>query len=201
MGCGTAVKLIKLSPTVNFLIGLEPNDQMLKTALSNIENKKISNALLVRGFAEGLPFKDNQFDIVTVMLAPHNTKEVYRVLKPNGYAIVEKIGNNDKQELKNFFGKDSLGWRGYLCGTSQENRISTYNREFGDLFREFKILNGEWDTYYSKEGLTLLLEETPTIRNFDITNDKNILTAYAKKYSTKKGIPVKQNRILIIARK
>ncbi len=203
IGCGTASKLIKIASDSNYkeIIGLEPNKRMRDKAQENVLRSNFENIKIVDGLAENLPFKEDEFDIVTVMVAPHNTTEIYRVLKPGGYAIVEKIGDRDKWDFKILFGKDSEGFRGQFCDYSKGERAIEYKNEFSQKFNSVSIVNGFWKTYYSLEGLMLLFEETPTIRDFNRIQDLSIVNEIEKKYMTEKGIVTTQNRILIKANK
>jgi ubiquinone/menaquinone biosynthesis C-methylase UbiE len=203
IGCGTGNKLIPIGSSFGLVVGLEPNQELLHQAWHDIQSQKINNILLVKGFAEALPFPDNYFDVVTIMLAPHNAAEIYRVLKPNGIVIGERVGDHDKHDLKEMFGKDQNGWRGYLF---TENKQKTpfkdqYTAEFNNYFTDVKVTDGFWQTHYSLDNLIKLLEHTPAVRNFNINNDKAIIAKIVKKFSSKQDIVVIQNRILIIARK
>lgn len=199
VGCGTTSKLIKLAPLFHCIVAMEPSSIMLTQA--KLHQTSFCNLHLVQGFAEYLPFSDNQFDIVTVMLAPHVTSEIHRVLKPGGYAIVEKIGANDKAELKKYFGEDAQGWRGYLYPDAAAKRTKQYQKEFDQIFSDVQCKDGTWNTYYSYEGLCLMLEQSPTIRNFNREQDISILQHYQQQYFSTKSIAVTQNRVLFIARK
>jgi SAM-dependent methyltransferase len=148
-----------------------------------------------------LPFEDESFDIVTAMVAPHDTTEVYRVLKPGGYTIIEKISDRDKWNFKVPFGNDEKGPRGQFSYYEKGERVKEFREEFLNFFSELEIRNGFWKTYYSVQGLYMLLEETPTIRNFDKERDRHIVEEIAEKYKTEKGIETTQNRLLIRARK
>jgi SAM-dependent methyltransferase len=201
IGCGTAFKTIQLAGDVKEIYGLEPNERMRAKAEENIGATGVCNIVLVDGRAEELPFEDSSFDIVTCMVAPHVTLELHRVLRPNGYAIVEKIGDRDKWNFKEEFGSDSTGPRGQLSDLPSGERARIYEEEFGRLFSEVSVQNEFWKTYYSLEGLLLLLAQTPTVRNFDAEVDGEALQRIQRKYATPKGIETKQNRILIIARK
>lgn len=202
IGCGTAFKLIQFSDKVKFIIGLEPNTALLSKANENMLAHQVSNAIFVHGYAESLPFPDNQFDIITVMLAPFSAAEIHRVLKPGGVAILEKVGDHDKKALKSFFGKDKEGWRGYLYTeddeTPQKNAIES---DFNKFFTDFSIQDGTWKTYYTLEGLLQLLEESPTVRNFNRETDQLMLDAAIDSLKTEKGIEITQNRLLIVAKK
>lgn len=201
IGCGTAFKLINLANSAYKIYGLEPNNSMLNRAIENIRNSSCPNIFLMSGKAEEIPFNDNSFDIVVCMVAPHDTSEVYRVLKPNRYAILEKIGDRDKWNFKEVFGSDELGNRGQFSNFSGGELASNYEKEFKVLFTEISVQNSFWKTYYSLEGLLLLLDQTPTIRNFGKIKDHSAIERIQEKYSTSKGLETTQNRILIVAKK
>lgn len=203
IGCGTATKLIQLASITNYqeIIGIEPNKRMRFKAEENVKFSNLDNIFIVNGSAENLPFDDHTFDVVTAMVAPHNTSEVHRVLKPGGYAIIEKIGDRDKWNLKVLFGQDSKGLRGQFCNYNKGEREIEFREEFSHLFTEVSTKNGFWKTYYSFEGIILLLEQTPTIRSFDRIKDHYILEKIKEHYMTDQGFATTQNRILITAKK
>lgn len=203
IGCGTASKLIKLASQTNykFIVGIEPNDRMRSKAEENIQASNLDNISIINGSAENLPFDNQVFDVVTAMVAPHNTSEIHRVLKSGGQAIIEKIGDRDKWDLKVLFGQDNQGLRGQFCYYSEGEREIEIRDKFSSLFPEVSTKNGFWKTYYSLEGLLLLLEETPTVRNFDRENDAHIIEEIEKLYMTDKGITTIQNRIFLKAKK
>ena len=201
IGCGTATKLIQLGHDVARIYGLEPNPKMRARAEENIREARLSNVSVVDGYADTIPFPDNTFDIVTCMVAPHDTYEVHRVLRTGGYAIIEKVGDRDKWDIKELFGEDDIGVRGQLGHLREGQRAELYQEQFSHLFSEVSIRSGSWKTYYRPEGLILLLEQTPTIRDFDREKDASILEEIEKRYMTEKGIETQQHRILITARK
>ncbi len=201
IGCGTAFKTIQLANNVNKIYAMEPNKKMRKKAEENIINANISNVVLLDGRAENLPFENESFDIVTCIVAPHETTEIFRVLKSGGYAIIEKIGDRDKYNLKQEFGFDESWPRWQFLSFSKGGRTELYKKEFEKLFSYVSIQNSFWKTYYSIEWFELLLKQTPTIRNYDKKKDKKIIQTIQKKYTTSKWIETEQNRILIIAKK
>lgn len=203
IGCGTATKLIQLASVTNYqrIIGVEPNERMRCKAEENIRFSNLDNISVINGLAESLPFEDQAFDIVTAMVAPHDTSEVHRVLKPGGHAIIEKIGDRDKWNLKVLFGQDGNGLRGQFCDYDEGEREIEFEEEFSRLFTEVSTKNGFWKTYYSVEGLILLLEQTPTIRSFDREKDYRVVEKIAEIFMTEKGILTTQNRILVTAKK
>ncbi len=201
IGAGTASKLTPLSNAANHLIALEPNSRMLAQAQKNLSEKKINNIHLIAGLAQNLPFYDNSFDIVTNMLAPYDFAEAYRVLKPKGKLIEEKLGERDKYELKLLFGEDEKGLRGQLIHLPDNFIIDDCHKKLSGLFSKFSIQTGIWPTYYSIEGLTALLENTPSVRNFNRFHDQKTFEQACRLLMTDKGIRILQHRILIIAEK
>ena len=202
IGCGTAFKIIPLASSIEYIIGLEPNLRMRAKALQNIRDNKINNIHIAGGLAQHLPFDNNSFDLVTVVLLnKYDIGEIYRVLKPNGHAIIETIGERDKHDIKLEFGSDEYGLRGQLSDLV-ENTVAEQNKtEFEALFSEVSVTNGFWKTYYSLEQLIQLLSQTPTIRNFDINKDLSIVDSVYKKFSMKQGMVATQHRVLIVAKK
>lgn len=200
IGCGTANKLIPFSQSLIKIIGIDSSQSMLIKAQENISNAGVENFTLIMGKAEQLPLKHHSVDIVTNILSRVTAKEIYRVIKPDGVAIIEHIGCEDKKYLKLLFGKDELGMRGQFLEYSLEEYINLFYTDLSHFFNEVSIQNGYWNTYYSKEGLQQLLLYTPTIRNYNQTLDQDYFNETIKNFSTRKGIKLTQNRILIYAK-
>jgi len=200
IGCGTAAKLTKLAGNVATIYGLEPNDEMRTKAERNIVRTGVSNITLSSGRAEEIPFDDDFFDIVTAMVAPHNTQEAYRVLKPGRYCIIERTGDLDKYDLKLAFGSDEEGLRGQNLHY-QGKMHKLFEEEFGRLFSEVSVQSGFWNSYLTMEGLILLLEQTPSVRGFDKDKDQKVLQRIKEDHSTNIGILIRNHRILIVAKK
>ena len=77
------------------VVGIDPSGQMLRFAKNKCES--IERITLVQGYAEDLPFKNDEFNAITIAFGIRNTvkpleslKEMNRVLKPGGkIAILE----------------------------------------------------------------------------------------------------------------
>lgn len=192
IGCGTAKKIVLLAPHFKSIIGVEPNLSMLNSA--KLATQKYSNIELIEGYAEHLPVKNNTCDRVTAMLAPHDPSEIFRVLRPGGVALLEKIGEFDKNELKELFGDDDLGPRGYRYGEKLKDK---YTEALKQYFSKMDLQEGIWETEYSFSGLLMLLEQTPTIRGFDRTRDQKIIDRLKKRCLQSGSIRLKQHRLLI----
>ncbi|HEY8201017.1 MAG TPA: class I SAM-dependent methyltransferase [Actinomycetota bacterium] len=201
VGCGTAFKMLRLARLCGYMVGLEPNIRMRRQATANVKATGFSHVAIVAGLDSMLPFRDEVFDVVTVMVAPHDTAEVRRVLKPGGYAIIEKIGERDKENIKSAFRADRDGLRGQFSDIGDGERAHHFWTEFRSQFAQVDVQEGRWKTYYSVEGLRLLLEQTPTVRGFNATADADTLREIITTYCTDRGIATVQHRILIRAQR
>ena len=82
------------------------------------------------------------------------------------------------------------------------NVVRVYCKVFRQIgFKEIEVRNGFWKTWYTKVGLQKLLEETPTIKDYDKKKDLSIVKKIIKELNSPQGIETTQHRVLIIARK
>ena len=153
-----------------------------------------------------LPFANESFDAATFMLSPHNSQEAFRVLKSGGVAILERVGEGDKRNIKQEFGSDSnCKPRGYLMEDQNGDLSEKYKEDFlAAGFKQVDAQNGYWTTVYTFEGLLDIIKGARTVRGFDIEKDEEILKRIKIKYGIKNHpdfITTSQHRILLIARK
>lgn len=95
--CGTGDWTFDLARAVGpsgQVTGLDFSENMLEIAKGRLNNSDFKNIELIQGNAMSLPFEDNSFDLVTIGYGLRNTpdylnvlKEIFRVLKPDGYAV------------------------------------------------------------------------------------------------------------------
>lgn len=207
VGCGTATKLVQIAQRLGELsrgvtiYGVEPVYEMRARARENIVAAGLDNIRIVDGFDEKIPFADETVDVVTGMVAPHDVFELHRVLRDGGHAIIEKIGDRDKHDVKVLFGDDEVGPRAYSVLLREGQRVELYKRQFSLLFSEVEVTNGFWDTYYSTEGISRIFEQTSSVRDFDREGDALVLAEIERRFMTDRGIKMPQNRVLIKARK
>ncbi len=205
VGCGTANKSIPLAPYVKNLTGLDiwKNPKLAQKAALNVKESHYKNIVLKQGDSRRLPFADNSFDLLTYMLAPQYAYETYRVLKPMGFVIIERVGEQDKLNFKKMFGNNENGRsRGQNCEFEYGDLAGEYVRELIRVgFCDVKVCSGKWKTWYSREGLLKLFQATPTVQSFDLQKDAPIIENIVQKYRTNHGILTLQHRYLIIAQK
>ena len=197
IGTGGGEKILKMAKYVEKAFGIDISKGMIITAKKNQVESKMSNVEFKLANANKLPFPKDYFDVVTCKHAPFSVKELFRVLKPNGIFITQQVGEEDKQNIKDIFG------RGQSFGEKDGTSMNKYIKELKKF--GFEILKE--DTYdatqyfESMEDIIFLLKNTPIIPNFKIEKDKEYLEEFKKKYKTEKGIETNSNRYLIISRK
>jgi len=99
IGCGTGYHMGH-GENIKNIIGVDISDYMLKIARKRGFNVK-------KARAEDLPFQDNSFDTIFCFFAVLNmcnssqaVKEMARVLKPGGCALLSLSSIHDKQQFK-----------------------------------------------------------------------------------------------------
>jgi len=116
LGCGAAMDTILCARQVGQtgqVHGLDLSEAMLDWARTNIAASGLDNVTLHRAPAEEIPLDGNSVDVVVVNgifnLCPNKEpvmKQVYRVLRPGGRAIVSEIVLRDA---------DDADWVGETC--------------------------------------------------------------------------------------
>ena len=100
IGCGPGAFLAGKGQRVRRVAGLDASPVMLRDAERRLADRLAAGtAHLVIGSAEELPFGDGEFSAVSVISAPVNLAEVYRVLRPGGrfVCVIELVADPRKQ--------------------------------------------------------------------------------------------------------
>lgn len=103
VGCGTGHSTVALLPYATAVVGIDPSSEMLKQAERHpqIEYR--------RGYAEALPVRAGEFDLVSVSSAYHwfdqerFLAEAARVLRPDGWLVLYKAGSVGRITGRNEF--------------------------------------------------------------------------------------------------
>ena len=93
------------------LVGIDISDGMLDVGRQKIKDRKLDDKMEFKNAdSEALPFSDNQFDAVTVSFGVRNfqnlvpgLKEIYRVLKPGGHAVILEFSKPKGFPLKQIY--------------------------------------------------------------------------------------------------
>jgi ubiquinone/menaquinone biosynthesis C-methylase UbiE len=151
IGTGPAWLLLKLhqrSPAMR-LVGIDSSSSMVAKARKNMAEAGLSGVIEIReGNASQIPFTDRFFDIVVSTGSIHHWKhpiaalnDVYRVLKPGGYALMYDLVSDTPaailKEMAHQFGrlKMTLFW---LHGFEEPfyNRENYQSLAWPTLFKE-----------------------------------------------------------------
>lgn len=101
-----ALAAMKLNPDKIF--GVDISTDMLSIGREKIQKKNLSDKIeLLEGDSEALIFEDNKFDAVTVAFGVRNfqnlevgLKEIYRVTKPGGTALILEFSQPQNKIIK-----------------------------------------------------------------------------------------------------
>ncbi len=103
VGCGTGISTRELAADFSEVIGSDNDLEMLKVA----EKYNSPNIKYVHASAQSLPFKDENFDVVTAFGAFHwfcdakSIQELKRVLKKDGFLVV--VNKKDQNYMRKLF--------------------------------------------------------------------------------------------------
>ncbi|MBS3679839.1 class I SAM-dependent methyltransferase [Ornithinibacillus massiliensis] len=198
IGSGGAENLIKIAPSLFFLIGIDLSKGMLETALTNLKRSKVTNVKFFQMSSDQLQFPACFFDVVSCRHAPFSSTEVVRVLKQGGWFLTQQVSEDDKLNLKKAFG------RGQAFDERDGVLKERYIRELSEAgFSEIKSFEYDAIEYIkSTDELIFLLKHTPIIPNFgQDSRDIEILSDFIKNNRNEKGIITNSKRFLLIARK
>lgn len=106
VACGTGILTCMVAGLVNNVHALDFSTDMLVDLRNRLTRREIQNVEITQGDGQNLPFKDNSFDdafsLFGLMFFPDRLKgfkELYRILKPNGHAIVSSWAPIEKSTL------------------------------------------------------------------------------------------------------
>lgn len=198
IGTGGGEKILDIANKFISVTGIDNSPEMIKTAEINKTKSKIDNADFIVMDSSRLLFPDSVFDTVSCRHADFNAQEVFRVLKNDKTFLTQQVGEGDKINLKQWFG------RGQNFGKKDGTAIQKYATDLKNAgFLEIKIqMYDAKEYYYSQEDLIFLLQNTPIIPRFgESNNDFSILAEFINKFTTPKGIQTNSKRYLITANK
>ena len=114
LGSGTGdiifelLKQKKMSNSQNQIILSDPNIKMMKESFKKFND--IKKIYCVANYGEELPFKNNQFDLITMSFSLRNTynlkktiREIHRVLKRNSQFLCLEFGEIDNPTINQIY--------------------------------------------------------------------------------------------------
>lgn len=200
IGCGSGELTLKLTPFFKGIIGVDPFDDYINTAQKQKNETNIKNVIFRVADGKNLPFEEENFDIVFSSRGPLSAdidfiRESFRVLKKEGLMIEETIGEKDKIELKQIFGRG----QGYPAQETKLESVQKLLKQSGMKLIESKYFMF-YQVYPSINEVIEILERAQIIPDFDKTKDKSYLEEVDKKLNNK-GIKLSSHRLLWVAKK
>ena len=198
IGTGGGERVLKLANYVHLLIGIDISENMIKAAQNNLRNKSIDNVFFYEMDSDRVKFPDAFFNIISCRLSYFNSLEVARLLAKDGFFITQQAGQDDKLNIKNFFGR---AHNSEIRDNRPKKLLVNQLEEAG--FSQVKTLEYNATEYYkTKKDLLFILKNTPLLPDFGKDKeDFSKLNEFVKKFNTKKGIKTNLSRYMIIAKK
>ncbi|WP_186577202.1 class I SAM-dependent methyltransferase [Aquibacillus kalidii] len=198
IGTGGGENILRIAPSLFFLIGIDLSSGMLETAQSNLNDSHAQNVKFFQMSSDDLTFPSGFFDIISNCHAPFCSTEVAKVLKSGGWFLTQQVSEADKLNIKKAFG------RGQAYDDTDGTLKEQYIRELKEAgFSEIQSFEYDAIEYFDRpEDLMFLLTHTPIIPNFgEEEKDFEILNDFIEKNRKEKGIQTNSQRFLIIAQK
>lgn len=198
IGTGGGEKVLEIADCFGSIVGIDLSEGMIDTAKQNLMESQVVHVVFRAMDAGRLDFPDQTFDVVSCRHSDFTPSEVYRVLKTGGIFMTQQVGEGDKLNIKECFG------RGQAYGVNDGAAMDQYLRSFNSAgFR--KIQSFEYDAieYYSNpEDIIFLLKHTPIIPNFlQESGDFEKLDKFINENRSEKGIKTNSKRYMIVAEK
>ncbi|PIQ73594.1 SAM-dependent methyltransferase [Candidatus Roizmanbacteria bacterium CG11_big_fil_rev_8_21_14_0_20_36_8] len=198
IGTGGGEKVLKIAQNLQLVIGIDISDGMIDTARKNMLRSKVNNARFFVMDSESIKFPDNMFNIISCRHSDFSPTEVFRLVVQGGIFLSQQVGEADKINIKDFFG------RGQAFGVKEGTAMKNYTSLLKDAGFS-RVETREYDAieYYERpEDLVFLLKHTPTVTNFgQESRDFEKLENFIKQNISDKGIKTNSKRYMLIAEK
>lgn len=197
IGTGGGKRVLCIKDKVRLLVGIDYSEDMINTARKNLLKSKAKNAYFYTMNAKKICFPDEFFDVISCRHSVIFPKEYHRLLKPGGWFLTQQIGEEDKANIKKYFGRgQNMNKKG-----TQMNRYAWAMKKVGFKNIKRRTYNStEW--YGGAEDLIFLLQYTPTIPNFGSKpEDMDSLARFIADNKEKRGIKTNSDRYLLIGQK
>ena len=163
---GTGDLAIELTKTgADKITGVDISPKMIEIARKKVNKRNLSDKIDLKvADALNLPFEDDTFDIVTCAFGVRNfedldkgLKEINRILKPNGVAIIlefSQISNKLHRKIFNFYFYKILPFLGKIFSKNKSAYtylpVSVNKFPYGKVFAERMKNNGFYEVNFKK---------------------------------------------------
>ncbi len=201
IGCGPGVFTLRVARVAKSVTGVDTSEVAMRMAKRNLAKSDLKNVRFRKGDAGQLPFANESFDLVYSRRGPasenrHNLSEVLRVLKSGANFMEITIGERDKHNLAEIFGRGQmLGFKGQVSTAKKR-----WLEETGFKAAWARDYLGT-EVFHSLNDLIVRLSTAPIIPSFDIERDGSFLEVVRAECTTERGIETPVHRVVLIARK
>jgi SAM-dependent methyltransferase len=201
VGCGPGEFTLRVGRIARSVTGIDASRMALGLAEQNLARSRLKNVKFRYGNARNLPFPEKSFDLVYSRRGPasdsrRNLAEVLRVLRRGGTFMEITIGERDKQNLAEIFGRGQmLGFKGQVSSVKRR-----WLEEVGfktSTARDYVAT----EVFDSLDDLIIRLRTAPIIPEFDVDRDRRFLAAVTASYTTERGIETPVHRVVLTAKK
>jgi len=201
VGCGPCEFTLRVGRVARSITGIDASKVALGLAEENLARSRLKNVKFRYANAGKLPFPEKSFDLVYSRRGPasdskKNLAEVLRVLRRGGAFMEIAIGERDKQNLAEIFG------RGQMLGFS--GQVSAVKRRWLET-AGFRVATARdyvgTEAFRSLDDLIIRLRTAPIIPEFDVNRDRRFLTAVKAGCTTERGIETPVHRVILTAKK
>jgi SAM-dependent methyltransferase len=201
VGCGDGSFTTRIAEKrAKLVIGVDFSEVAISEAQKNLAKREMKNVQFELAKADKLPFPKETFDLVVCRRGPvtYKTKslsEAYRVLRKGGILMEITIGEHDKENIAQVFG------RGQMLGSEKVSTLKDKMlSEAGFTPLEIKDY-AAMEIFPTMHDLIVRLKNSPIIPDFDLAKDKTHLEEVEKSCKTPRGIETQTHRVAIIARR
>ncbi len=201
VGCGPGEFTLRVARTAKSVTGIDASKVALEFARRNLARSRFKNVAFRHANARKLPFPDMSFDLVYSRRGPASESkqtltEVLRVLRYGGTFIEITIGERDKQNVAEIFGRGQMrGFKGQVSTVKKR-----WMEEVGFKTSMARDYMGT-EVFRSLPDLIVRLKTAPIIPKFDIERDRTFLEAVRARCMTERGIETPVHRVVLIAKK
>jgi len=201
IGCGPGEFSLRVGRIAKSVTGIDTSKVALKLAKRNLASRGVKNVTFRYADARKLPFRDKTFDLVYSRRGPgsdskRNLTEVNRVLRRGGTFMEITIGERDKRNIAEIFGRGQM--------LSFKGQVSTVKKRWLEKagFRTTAARDYVGtEVFDSLDDLIIRLRTAPIIPKFDVERDRNSLEAVRRQCMTERGIETPVHRVVLTAKK
>jgi len=201
IGCGPGDFTLIVARAAKSVVGIDTSKVAFKFAKRNLAKSGLTNIKFRYGDVNELPFTAESFDLVYSRRGPASENkqtlaEVIRVLRTNGSFMEITIGERDKQNLAEVFGRGQmLKFKGQVSIVKKR-----WLKEVGFKYVTARDYLGT-EVFASLDDLIIRLKTAPIIPSFNVKRDRRALENVRVQAATERGIETPVHRVILFARK